>query len=88
MLMKDLGVSFPSVRVAVFPVIMLVRLPVASRAFKLLIRRLSDFSLSMEKANAMERARGRPSGTQTMTRATQVWRLLRKAETASSEMIL
>lgn len=54
---------------------MSIRDPDVSRAAIFLISKLSYFSLSIEKANAIEIARGIPSGMDTISRTTAIWML-------------
>jgi hypothetical protein len=63
------------VKVEVLPVQMSMRDPDVSRAAIFLISKLSYFSLSIEKANAIEIARGIPSGMDTISRTTAIWML-------------
>ena len=69
---RDPTLISPSVRVAVLPVIMSMRVPEISRDSVFLMRRNSFFRLSVEKATAKEMASGIPSGTQTMSRVTAI----------------
>lgn len=70
-----LTIRFPVVKVLVLPVQMSSRDPEVSSAAILLISKLSYSILSTEKANAIEIARGMPSGMDTISRTTAIWRL-------------
>ena len=64
---------------------MSIKDPAVSRDARFLMCKLSLLSFSIEKAIARETARGRPSGTETIRRAIEVFKLSSKVDTVSSE---